>query len=40
MKMNKYMLRFQLKASGGSAVRLVPETSVQKSVKNYNKQVL
>lgn len=33
-------LRFQLKASGGSAVRLVPETSRQKSVMNYNKQVL
>lgn len=33
-------LHFQLKGSGGSAVRLAPETFRQKSVMNYNKQVL
>ena len=37
---NKTRLDFCLKASGGSAVRLVPDTGNMKSIKNYKSQRL
>ena len=33
-------LNFELKASGGSAVRLIPEKDVNKKLGNYKKQKL
>lgn len=37
---NGDVLEFHLKASGGSAIRLVPETVKDKTVENYRNQKL